>query len=235
MMRGRATLRARQRGAATIEFYVTAFLVLVPLLMAVMQMGMFMLAKNTVNLAALSVARAGAASGGDRGEMRRAYATALAPLYAARGLGAAGGGGLRDVSAGNYAQVMGVAYASAMADISTTFSSFTSLNPTRASFQDFGVNRNGATVIPVYGLASSNPVGSRSQQRRSDALLLKVQVRHCYVMVFPIIDALVTGVLNSVSSGASATDRLCYARSGVPIVSQAVVRMTVPPVASNFN
>lgn len=236
MKLGGAAGRGRQRGAATVEFYVVAFFVLVPLLMAVLQMGMFMLAKNTVNLAALSVARAGAASGGDRSEMRRAYATALAPLYVAQGMRAMGSGGLKDITASNYAQVMGAAYAGAMADIGLTLSSFTALNPTRDAFKDFGVTRNGATVIPVYGLAASNPVGSVSQQRRSDALLLKVQVRHCYVMVFPIINKIVAGVLNDYKNPAvPPADRLCYARDGVPLISQAVVRMTVPPLASNFN
>lgn len=236
MRPGGAAGRGRQRGAATVEFYLVAFFVLVPLLMAVMQMGMFMLAKNTVNLAALAVARAGAASGGDRSEMRRAYATALAPLYVAQGMRAVGSGGLRDITASNYAQVMGAAYASALVDIGLTFSSFTALNPTKASFKDFGIARNGNTVIPVYGLATSNPVGSASQQRRSDALLLKVQVQHCYVMVFPIINKLVSEVLNDYTNPSiPVADRVCYARDGVPLISQAVVRMTVPPLDSNFN
>jgi hypothetical protein len=222
----------RQGGAATLEFYVAAFLVLIPLVMAVLQMGMFMIAKNTVNVAALSAARAGAASGGDASEMRRAYAAGLAPLYAGTGLSAIGGT-LGDVNGGtDYAKVMTAAYGSAFADIALTLSSVRIMNPLRAAFDDFGVQRNGQKIIPVTGLETNNPIGGRSQQRRSDALLLKVQARHCYRMVMPFIDKAIIEVLRNMNLNAQ--DQLCYANNGVPINSQAVVRMTVPPIAANF-
>jgi hypothetical protein len=86
--------------------------------------------------------------------------------------------------------------------------------------------------IPVTGLEASNPVGTRSRQRRSDALLLKVQVRHCYPLAFPFIDTLVISWLRR--TNINAADQVCYARNGVPIAAQSVVRMTVPPLATNF-
>ena len=215
----------RAGGAVTIEFFIVAAGVFIPLVLGVLQMGMLMMAKNTVNLAALSVARAGAASGGDAGEMRRAYASALAPLYASAALNA----NLTDV---NYPAAMTATYARALIEVATPLTSYQVLNPTPASFRDFGVTRNGVRVIPVTGLDTSNGVGASSRQRRSDALLLKIQVRHCYRLVFPIIDRMIIGTLRRFNVNAG--DQMCYAANGVPIQAQGVVRMTVPPRSNNF-
>jgi TadE-like protein len=224
-MMGRRPIRVaarREGGAATLEFYVVSFFVLIPLMMAVLQLGMLMLAKNTVNLAALATARAGAATGGDRGEMRRAYAEAISPLFAATAMN----GNLQDVGAADFDLVASAAYGRALLGIGTE-STFRTLNPTPASFADFGVERNGVVRIPVTGLDASNPVGERSRQRRSDALLLKVEVRHCYRLIFPLIDDIILNVVGL-------RDPRCMLINAVPIVSHAVVRMTVPPVAGNF-
>jgi hypothetical protein len=230
----------KQSGATTVEFYVVAFFVLIPLIMAVMQMGLFIVAKNTVNLATFTAARAGAASGGDQSEMKRGLLNALSPLYVARGLGALGSNGLRDVSNGNFSTVMSAAYASAAIDWAMPMNSLTVLNPSKAAFNDFSIqNPHGSgRVIPVTNLMNDMSVGSSSQETRADALLLKIEVRYCYEMVFPMIDEAVGLLLEQFST--SINDRLCYARKppnnrrGIPIVSQAVIRMTTPPLQSNF-
>jgi Flp pilus assembly protein TadG len=214
----------REGGAATMEFYIIAFFVLIPLLMATLQLGMLMLAKNTVNLAALATARAGAATGGDRTVMGRAYTEALSPLYAATALT----GDLEDVGSLGYDVVASGAYAHAALDVGLTLSTFRTLNPVPASFQDFGVERNGVRIIPVTGLETNNAVGAVSRQRRSDALLLKVEVSHCYKLVFPVIDKMILWVVGLRNPGCALVN------NGVPIVSHAVVRMTVPPVSTNF-
>lgn len=225
-MTGRRRTRVaarRECGAATLEFYIIAFFVLIPLLMATLQLGMLMLAKNTVNLAALATARAGAATGGDRVAMQRAYTEALSPLYAATALN----GDLQDVGTLGYDPLASGAYLRAAIDVGLTLSTFRTLNPVPASFQDFGVDRNNVRMIPVTGLETNNAVGSVSRQRRSDALLLKVEVRHCYKLVFPVIDDMILWMIGW-------RDLRCMAANAVPIISHAVVRMTVPPIAGNF-
>jgi len=241
----------RQRGAASVEFYVVSFFVLIPLIMAILQMGMFFIAKNTVNLATFAAARAGAASGGDRDQMQHAFAKAVSALYVAKGLRLSGSGGLDDVNNGNFETVISgsTAWAYGLGTKSPlSLDSMTILNPTAAAFSDFGVsNRAGGKIIPVSGLLTDNVVGGASRQTRADALLLKLEVHHCYEMIFPIIDALVSEVMfnplwyNPLSRPIK--DNACLAKHpsldgrmvyGVPIVSQAVVRMTVPPLQGNF-
>jgi len=224
----------RTRGAAAIEFQIISLLVLIPLIMAIIQLGMFMIAKNTANVATLAAARAGAASGGDRSEMRRAFWVGLTPLYASAAKEVTHVG-TADIGSGNYAQVMGAALAYAKADtINPLFTSITVLNPTAKSFQDWGQTSGSVTIIPVTNLDATPGIGSNSKQSRADALLLKIQTRYCYELVVPLIGELMMEVLNSPFSGASLSDRACYAFNRIPIESQATVRMTVPPVKSKL-
>jgi len=212
-----------QRGAATVEFYVVGFFVLIPLIMAIMQMGMYMVAKDTVNLGALAAARVGAA-GGSKSDMRNQFAKAIAPLYPTGS----------PANTGNYAVAMGTAYAKATVDvINPLFTTISVLNPTQQSFNDFGIaGANGSRVIPTTNLLTDTRVGSQSRQSRADALLLKIQVRYCYAMIFPVIDKLVTSMLMMVPG--SASDEACYAADRVPIVAHAIVRITEPPLAGNL-
>lgn len=240
-MRGAFSYRPmrRQRGAASVEFYVVSFFVFFPMLMAVLQMGFFFVAKNTVNLATFAAARAGAVTSGDRGEMRTAFSKALSPLYVSSGLRLMNGAGFTDLSGANYAQVMAGAYATAYAlTMRPLIDDIRILNPTPASFTDFGVrNPNGGSdrIIPVTNLLNDVRVGASSRQTRADALLLKVEARHCYEMIFPMINRMVTQfLLINPLSPPTAADAACYAMTGVPIVSQAVVRMTVPPSQRHF-
>jgi Flp pilus assembly protein TadG len=213
-----------QRGAATVEFYVVGFFVMIPLIMAVMQMGMYMVAKDTVNLGVFAAARVGAA-GGSKSDMRNQFAKSIAPLYPS---------GATPVTAGNYAVAMGSAYARASVDaVNPVFTSITVLNPTTQSFNDFGIaGPNGTRVIPTTNLLTDTRVGAQSHQSRADALLLKVEARYCYTMVFPVIGKLVTSVLESLST--SPSDLACYVANRVPIVSHAIVRITEPPLAGNL-
>lgn len=237
----------QQRGAASVEFYVVSFFVFIPLVMAILQLGLFFVAKNTVNLATFSAARAGAATGGDTAAMKSAFAKAVAPLYVGTGLKALGNNGFTDLSASNYVPVMGAAYLTAFAKASLPTDSISKLNPTRNSFSDFGIaNPRGAgRIIPVTNVQIDSRIGSASKQTRAEALLLKVEVKHCYDMVIPLIDSIVGKALLIMNGPANA---LCYVHPsipgapgsgrsttyGVPIISQAVVRMTVSPLQSNF-
>lgn len=213
----RAGRRTRyQRGQGTLEFQIIAALVLLPLLMAVLQMGLLIIAKNTLNAATLVAARAGAASGGDRTAMQNALAIGLAPLFA-------GGKGMSDVAA-NYGQVMGEAMLkSKLATLVP--GTITVINPTAKSFSDFGIGSGAGKVIPVIGAYDNAQVGPASRQTRADALLLKIEVRYCHEMIIPIINR----IISTVSSCS-----FLPGNPSVPLSSQAIVRMTVPPAQANF-
>ena len=224
---------AHQRGAAAIEFQIISFMVLIPLLMGVLQLGLLIGAKNTVNVATRAAARAGAASGGDKPSMNHALMLGLAPLHASAGKRAAGVG-MSDITSANYGPVM--AGTLVVSKFNTgLYGSIAVLNPTMKSFNDFGINKpEGGRVIPVTNVLDDNQVGAQSGQTRADALLLKIEVRYCHQLVVPVIDDIITGVLNGFFSGASAQDRACYLLNRVPITGQAVVRMTVPPVQKSL-
>lgn len=210
--------RRRQRGQGTLEFQIIAAGVLVPLLMLVLQMGLLIVAKNTLNVATLSAARAGAASGGDRAAMLDALAIGLAPLHI-------GSKGMADITASNYGQVMGSALVASRLDTLMP-GTLNVINPTRQSFADFGVGAGAAKAIPVINVYDDAKVGAASRQTRADALLLKIEVRYCQEMVIPII--------NKMISTLSACALVPGNNPRLPIMSQAVVRMTVPPLESNF-
>lgn len=209
--------RRRQRGQGTLEFQIIAAGVLIPLLMLVLQMGLLIIAKNTLNVATLSAARAGAASGGDRAAMLDALTIGLAPLNV-------GAKGMGDLTAANYAPVMTRALVAAK--VATLMpGTLTVINPTRQSFADFGVGAGAGRVIPVINVYDNAQVGAASHQTRAEALLLKIEVRYCQEMIIPIINKMIS------------TFSACALVPGnprLPITSQAIVRMTVPPVEGNF-
>jgi hypothetical protein len=235
----------RQHGAASVEFFVT-FAVVIMLIMGILQMGMFFVAKNTVNLATFAAARAGAASGGDRSQMQQAFAKALSGLYVAKGLRLANSNGLTDVSSSNFETVISGATAWAYGLALLPYDQMVILNPRQAAFADFGAPDPAGgrgRIIPVTGLLTDTAVGRSSRQTRADALLLKLEVRHCYEMIFPVIDKAVSELILSTALGQPASDLACYAKHpspdgrmvyGVPVVSQAVVRMTTPAIQGNF-
>lgn len=206
----------RQGGQAMIEFYWVGFWVLIPLFLAILQLGLLIMAKNTLNVATLGAARAGAASGGDRGAMKNALALGLAPLFVADAR-ATTGTGTGDITTGNYAPILGAALVKSKA--ANLLSTITVVNPTKDSFFDFGVKKNGDTVIPVTNVYDNATLGSRSRQTRADALLLKIEVRYCQPLVVPIAKELVL---------AFSADA-CTAIGATSLRSQAVVRMTTPP------
>jgi hypothetical protein len=223
----RLARRRRERGQGTIEFQVVAILVMIPLLMGVLQLGLLVMAKNTLNVAALGAARAGAESGGSRAAMQDALALGLAPLHVGEAKRLTGIG-MGDIDAGNYAPVMGAALAESKLN-DAVWSRITVLNPTSKSFEDFGVAKNGDVVIPVTNVYDNDAVGGASGQTRADALLLKIEVRYCHKMDIPIIDKMIFEFMSIPTVGTSAADLICYAAGRSPMVSQAVVRMTVPP------
>lgn len=256
LRRMHARKSVRPNGAASVEFSIISLWAFIPLMMALVQMGLYFVAKNTVNMAAFSVARAGAASGMDPSQMKVAYAKAIAPLYVAKGLFVTGNNQLHEVSNGNYWEVGGAAYAYAYGLVTlpgvSSLNYYKIINPTAAAFDDFGISYPDPSsswyrqrVIPTTNLATDNAVGANTKQRRSDALLLKVEVHHCYPMIMPLIDKLVYETMNILAPTnacaiqpavpgvyeGSGNNNVVY---GIDIVSQGVVRMTVPPLKANL-
>jgi hypothetical protein len=217
-----------QRGQGTIEFQIVGFMVLLPLLMGVIQMGLLIVSKNTLNVATLGAARAGAASGGDRAAMQNALDIGLAPLHANTAK-VSTGVGMADITTGNYAAVMTASLALSKA-LDKPWSRITVLNPTAKSFLDFGASNKLGTVIPVTNVYDNAAVGDESRQTRADALLLKIEVRYCEELAIPIIKDLILLELKSPLNAPSADDLLCYMQERVPLKSQAIVRMTVAPI-----
>src|SRR5262249_48077043 len=78
---GHAMNRRRHHGAASVEFYIVSLLVLLPLVMAILQLGMLFVAKNTLNHATFMAARAASMANGSRGVMLNYLAKGLVPLY----------------------------------------------------------------------------------------------------------------------------------------------------------
>jgi hypothetical protein len=221
----------QQYGQGTIEFQIIAAMILFPLLLFVVQIGLLIMAKNTLNVATLNAARAGAASGIGEAAMKDSLAFGLAPLNATKAKVAVGvgTGEITGGMGGNYPAIMGAALVKTRTE-NMLLARITVLNPTRKAFQDFGQDKAGKRVIPVTGVYDNGEVGPTSRQTRADALLLKIEVRYCAELAIPIINTIMREVLSSPWSGPSADDLICYGLERMPMNSQAVVRITVPPV-----
>ena len=216
------------RGQSAIEFQIIAVLVLFPLLMGLVQMGLLVVSTYTLNAAAMAAARAGAASGGDKAAMQSALDIGLAPLQASA-TKAFPGLGMTDISGGiggNDTTVTGDALLVSKG-LNGQFSEMTVLNPTDASFNDFGVKTRLGTVIPVTDVHDSGAVGNQSRQTRADSLQLKIEVKYCEELVIPIINDIMRAFL---APGGSKQANACYLAGRVQLTSQAVVRMTVAPI-----
>lgn len=217
-----------QRGQGTIEFQIISVLVLIPLLMGVIQIGLLVVSKNTLNVAALAAARAGAESGGDRAAMQAALDVGLAPLHA-NAAKLALGVGMNDLTGGlggTYGTVMGSAAGLSKA-LNVLYSEINVHNPTVQSFNDFGVKTKLGTIIPVTNVYDNAAVGGQSRQTRAESLLLKIEVNYCEELVIPVIDKIIQATM---TPGLSPQAVACYAKGRVQLTSQAIVRMTVAPI-----
>lgn len=212
----------RASGAATVEFTIVALVALLPLVLAVLQLGLLYVTKHTVQHAAFLAARAGAVSHGSRAEMLRYLAKGLAPLHAGatdyRGPGDPGPGDLGVTVASAYAR----AYADAQRPDRTRLRV---LNPTRASFEDFERVRRGIREIPnVYVHGAPGP---RSGQTLADANLLKLRVDYCAPLVVPLVDRIVTAALRRLDT--DPFRQQCYWARRLPVVGHALVHMHSAP------
>ena len=197
--------RRRQRGATLVEWLIVAPPMLF-IILAIIQVGFIMMAKNSVNYAIFEAARAGSVNHADIGTIDTAFANALVPFY--------GGGKTAAQLAGTLAV--------ASADLAVSGTVITLLNPTQESFRDFGVVENGITQIPNDNLRyRSTTPGANSGQSIQDANLLKVQVVYGYQLAIPLVNRTITAMAEILDPA----NMLYYGNGRIPILAQATVRM----------
>jgi hypothetical protein len=206
----------RMRGAASVEFYIVALFVLIPFVMAILQLAMLYVGKTTLNHAVFMAARAAALDHGSRSVMSRNLAKGLVPLYANT---------LDPIDSNNVVGIVVPAFAKALLDVNNPLRTrIEILNPTRASFRDFEQRQNGVLQIPNDNLQfrARNP-GARSRQSIQEANLLKVRVDYCHQLVFPLIDVAVVGILRRFDP--NPFHQACYGANRVPISGRALLHM----------
>lgn len=178
--------RQRQIGQSSVEF-VVIFPALVILVFGIIQTAMIYQGRATLNYATLLAARAGALHNGDVGEMRNALSRGLAPLFAA------------EATPDGYATALAKAAAETAGP--AALASVEILNPSSASFQDFGRSRldgAGGRELPNDTLAyRRSDTGSNSQQSVQDANLLHVRVTYCFRLIVPVIDRMLQAAFNN--------------------------------------
>lgn len=203
-MISRRTHELRARGAATVEFLVVAFAVLVPLIFGTLELALLIVARQTLGVATFMAARAGATEHGDPGAMRRALARGLAPLHAVRG------------TAGAWA----ASYADALRPDRTRIAVW---SPVAASFSDYGVLIEGVEEIPNVWPGHRTGIGPASRQTIAEANQLGVRVSICRPLLFPITAPLFIAAMRLADTSPFAQG--CYAQSAVPLHSRALVHM----------
>ncbi|MGD9599059.1 MAG: TadE/TadG family type IV pilus assembly protein [Steroidobacteraceae bacterium] len=197
----------RVRGTATIEFLIVAFAVLVPLVFATFEIALLAVARQTLGVATLLAARAGATGHGDAGAMRVALARGLVPLHASRGTSAA--------------------FAASLADAQRPDRTRLEVwNPVPASFTDFGVVVDGRQEIPNVWSRARLRIGAASRQTIAEANQLGLTVSLCRPLVFPITAPIFIAGLRLVDASPFAL--ACYARGGVVLHARALVHMHSP-------
>ena len=161
------------RGAASVEFYVVALFVLIPLVMAILQLAFLYVGKTTLNHAIFMAARAAALDHGSRSVLRTHLAKGLVPLYARTS---------DPINRNNVAGIVAPAFAAAFLDVNNPLRTrIEILNPTRASFRDFEQRQNGVQQIPNDNLQfRPRTPGPASRQSLQEANLLKVRVDYCH-------------------------------------------------------
>ncbi len=207
----------RMKGAASVEFYIVSLFVLIPFVMAILQLSVLYVGKTTLNHAVFMAARAAALENGSDSVFRTHLAKGLVPLYANT---------TERLNNRNVAPVVARAFAEARVDVALR-TRIAILNPTRASFQDFEQRQNGVLQIPNDNLQfRPRTPGARSRQSIQEANLLKVRVDYCHELVFPLIDAAIVAILRRFDT--DLFHQSCYLANRVPISGRALLHMQSP-------
>lgn len=193
-----------RRGSATVEFLLVAFAVLMPLVFGTLEIALLAVTRQTLGVAALMAARAGAVEHGDRAVMQRALARGLSPLFAVHADS--------EAPARSYAEVL-----------RPDRTRIEVWNPVAASFADFGVSVEGRTEIPNVWPHHRVRTGSASRQTLAEANQLGLRISICRMPLFPLTGPMIIPVLRTRDSSAFAQG--CYAQGGVPLHARVLVHM----------
>lgn len=199
------TSRREARGVATVEFFVVAFLAMLPILLGTLQVSLLLVANNHVDYASFAAARRGAVSNGDLRAMQAGFVQSIVPLFVASD---------EPISRDNVAPRVMSAYVRAAADVAL-FARFRTLSPGDAAQRELSIRRDGRRVIPNDALAYR-----RSTQ---DANLLKVEITYCHPLIVPFARQLLTTTLRSIDH--ETWHQYCYASGRVPLKSVGVTTM----------
>jgi Flp pilus assembly protein TadG len=210
--------RGRNRGAATLEFHVVAFIALLPLCLGTVQMALLMVENHHLDHAAFLAARQGAVTHGDMSEMRRTFAQAATPLFVGSGTA---------LDRGNVVTRVATAYAAATADIAA-YARVRLLAPDQDARADFAIRRDGRQVIPNDALEwRSTTPGRRSGISLQQANLLRVEFSYCRPLIVPFAGPLLLGTLRRFDN--DLWHQRCYAAGRIPLRSEGV-----SPMQSDF-
>lgn len=197
-------------GAAMTEM-VVVLAILLPFVLGTWQTALIFNAKAILNNATFEAARTGAVENGRRQPIRYSFIRNMIPLYG-------GGSGAVDVF---------TRYRRAQFDIDgpITPMRLDVISPSQEAFRDFGVRRNGRTVVPNDNLRyrNVNDVRSRSGVNIQDANLLKIRVTYGYRLTVPLVNRIIRSAMLFIDPRNAAYYLQDPPR--LPLVAQATVRM----------
>ncbi len=201
-----------------IEFHIVALLALMPLCLGTLQVALLMVENHHLDHAAFLAARTGAVTQGDAGEMRRAFAQAVTPLFI---------GSVTPLDRSNVVSRVAAAYASATADIAV-YGKVRLLAPDAEARADFAIRRSGEQVIPNDALEfRSAAPGRRSGISLQQANILRVEFTYCRPLIVPFAGPMLLGTLRLLDH--DPWHQWCYAAGRVPVRSEGV-----SPMQSDF-
>jgi hypothetical protein len=201
----------RQLGAALAEAAI-ALPILIVVLLAAIQFGFVYQAKATLNHAALQAARAGAVRNGEPAALRHGLAMGLVPL------------------ASPDASLQGAAEAVARIEAELpTDARIRILNPTRESFDDFAIERDGVRELPNDRLHTlGTELGTRGGLNIQDANLLRVEVTYGYELKVPLVNGFLARLSLLTAGEIDPFHEQLLRRNRLPISATATVRMQSP-------
>jgi len=227
----------RERGASMVEFVVVAPVALLVIL-ALIQIGMMMVAKQVLNEATFEAARMGASEHAQKSEVMTALKRKLLPFYQ-DSTNSSVSGRLFNAALAEEADVLN--------PLSGPVLSVNMLSPPSTAFQDFGINDGTHVAIPndnlefrLYSSGGSNDAnnyrGPNSNLTIQDANEFRIKVVYSYQLKVPLMAMVFKGIYCGLPVGIQAfglgtgsslsSDCLNYYNNGrVPITSYATVQM----------
>lgn len=205
----------KNSGSAMTEFVVVGPIISL-LGLSILQYGMLFFAKNQINHASFMAGRAGAVGNANLENVRRAYASALVPLY---------GGGETGAE-------MAASLAKANEDLAGHVR-IELLNPTKESFDDWNapalqtaLGTGAKRVIPNSNQAFKDErVGGTSGQTIQDANLIKLRVTQGYMPKVPIVASIYRVYLKWLDDKKDSFHSELVADGRIPIVTSIVLQM----------